>query len=217
MELIVPNTSMKTDSLLSAPPRPCLALRCASLAVASGAFFAATACNSTPAYAPDGNVFVQPRYGYGSPNQAPPTNNTGRPSTQSDGQNAAKPNPTRKTPDIRRDPSNTTVDVSPPESKPKKDAMADSSSTADSSGNTSSTASSGDSTTTSPEKDKPTDTTEAKPAAPREDLQYGQPVVGKKGFVYSPFAPDKGQVDVEGIPAGTKVKCPYTGKTFRVP
>ena len=51
----------------------------------------------------------------------------------------------------------------------------------------------------------------------REDLPYGIAIPGKKGFVYSPFAENKQQVDVTDIPTGTKVKCPYTGKVFRVP
>ncbi len=56
----------------------------------------------------------------------------------------------------------------------------------------------------------------ARPAGLREDLPYGQPVPGKTGFVSSPYS-TKGFVDVSGIPVGTKVKCPYSGKIFRVP
>lgn len=63
---------------------------------------------------------------------------------------------------------------------------------------------------TNPEPPKP-------PPAVKEDLPYGIPVVGKKGMVYSPFAPEKGQVDVDGYKRGTRVECPYTGKHFRVP
>lgn len=57
-----------------------------------------------------------------------------------------------------------------------------------------------------------------KPAPPvkREDLPYGIVIPGKQGYVYSPFS-TKQQVDVSGIPTGTKVKCPYTSKVFRVP
>ena len=180
---------------------PTLSIARRALMLAGGTALIATSCTTTPTYGPDGNVFVQPRYGYGSPNQAQQTDNMGRPIKSTD-RNYNR-NSNRKIPDIKRDPNDTTVDVTPPDSNEKKDAAADPSTPAD--------------TTDKVEADKPADITDAKPAAPREDLQYGQPVVGKKGFVYSPFAPDKGQVDVDGIPAGTKVKCPYTGKTFRVP
>lgn len=172
-----------------------------ALVLAGGTVLLATSCGTTPTYGPDGNVFVQPRYGYGSPQS---TDNMGRPSKPSGDRNYDKPS-TRKVPDIKRDPNDTTVDVTPPEPKETQD-PAEGTAPANDTG----------STTDTVEKET-ADTTDAKPAAPREDLQYGQPVVGKKGFVYSPFAPDKGQVDVDGIPAGTKVKCPYTGKVFRVP
>ncbi len=42
-------------------------------------------------------------------------------------------------------------------------------------------------------------------------------VIGKPGFVYSPFKSDRTLVDVTDIPSGTKVKCPHTMKIFRVP
>lgn len=63
---------------------------------------------------------------------------------------------------------------------------------------------------------------EAKPEPPKpvptqETLAYGRPVPGKPGMVYSPYSPDAGYVDVRGIVPGTKVKCPYTKKLFRVP
>lgn len=54
------------------------------------------------------------------------------------------------------------------------------------------------------------------PAPAREDLPFGELVPARTGFVYSPWS-KKGLVDVSGIPTGTKVKCPYTSKTFRVP
>ena len=50
----------------------------------------------------------------------------------------------------------------------------------------------------------------------REDLPFGELVPAKNGFVYSPWSKN-GLVDVSGIPTGTKVRCPYTSKTFRVP
>jgi hypothetical protein len=49
------------------------------------------------------------------------------------------------------------------------------------------------------------------------DIPYGTPVPGKQGFVTSPFAPESGYVDVRGIPPGTEVKDPYSGKTFLTP
>ncbi len=67
------------------------------------------------------------------------------------------------------------------------------------------------------EKDEETSPPPAPRPAKREDLPYGTPIPGKKGYVYSPYDTKKQQVDVSGIPTGTKVKCPYTGKVFRVP
>lgn len=52
---------------------------------------------------------------------------------------------------------------------------------------------------------------------PLAELPFGTPIMGKKGHVRSPFAPEDGLVDVTGIAAGTKVKCPFSGKVFRVP
>jgi hypothetical protein len=66
------------------------------------------------------------------------------------------------------------------------------------------------STTTPPPPPPPATT------SPPEQMPFGLPVPGKKGFVYSPF--DKSQmVDVRGIPPGKKVRCPYTSKIFLVP
>ncbi len=50
-----------------------------------------------------------------------------------------------------------------------------------------------------------------------KEIPFGTWVPDKRGFVYSPYAPDSGGVDVSDIPAGTKVECPYTKKIFRVP
>ena len=50
-----------------------------------------------------------------------------------------------------------------------------------------------------------------------EDLPYGTPVAGKKGFVTSPFSPNSGYIDVRGFAPGTPVKDPYTGKVFLTP
>jgi hypothetical protein len=51
----------------------------------------------------------------------------------------------------------------------------------------------------------------------KTELPYGTPVHGKPGLVMSPFAPDNGYVDVLGLPRGTEVQDPYTGKTFLTP
>ena len=54
------------------------------------------------------------------------------------------------------------------------------------------------------------------PVEPSEfkDIPYGIPVEKKKGFVSSPYAPDKGMVDVTDIPPGTKVECPLHQENF---
>ena len=54
-----------------------------------------------------------------------------------------------------------------------------------------------------------------KPVA--QDIPYGQAIAGRPGFVNSPFAAKHQLVDVTGLPPGMEVKCPYTGKLFRVP
>jgi len=50
-----------------------------------------------------------------------------------------------------------------------------------------------------------------------DDLPYGTPVPGKKGFVTSPFSPNAGYIDVRGFAPGTPAKDPYTGKIFLTP
>jgi hypothetical protein len=67
------------------------------------------------------------------------------------------------------------------------------------------------------EKSKPS------PAPPRtvtsQPTQYptAKPVPGKPGYVFSPFDPNGGYVDVNGYTPGSKVKDPYSGKVFVVP
>ena len=52
-----------------------------------------------------------------------------------------------------------------------------------------------------------------KPAEPPQGIA----IPGRPGFVNSPFAAKHQLVDVTGLPTGMEVKCPYTGKLFRVP
>ncbi|MCE9518642.1 MAG: hypothetical protein K8R87_03620 [Verrucomicrobia bacterium] len=72
-------------------------------------------------------------------------------------------------------------------------------------------------------KNKPVNNTPAKTniastvksAAP--ELPYGMPIPNRPGFVNSPYAAKHQLVDVTGLPIGMEVKCPYTGKLFKVP
>jgi hypothetical protein len=60
---------------------------------------------------------------------------------------------------------------------------------------------------------------ESKPKASSESsesLPYAIPVPGKDGIVYSPFKANA-QLYVRGMPSGSKARCTYTGKIFRVP
>lgn len=50
-----------------------------------------------------------------------------------------------------------------------------------------------------------------------QSLPTAKPVPGKPGYVFSPFDPSGGYVDVTGYTAGQKVKDPYSGKIFLVP
>lgn len=219
-----------------------------ALTLAAGTLLFASACDTTNSGGPDGNVFApgKPRYGYGSPEQQAAAQRAAAERSAAAANSTKTLDSNKRLREIKRDPNDTTVDISPPESKPDKKSSSsgdgtgsaasttttDSTTTTTDSGSTtgstpsdsgSTTGAAGTTSTTDSTSSKPSDssssssTTDSKPAVTREDLPYGQPVVGKKGYVYSPYAPDKGQVDVDGIPAGTKVKCPYTGKVFRVP
>ena len=53
--------------------------------------------------------------------------------------------------------------------------------------------------------------------AARKGYPSGIAVPGKAGFVRSPYAPSKGEIDIRRYPKGTAVKCPFTGKIFVVP
>lgn len=50
-----------------------------------------------------------------------------------------------------------------------------------------------------------------------DDLPYGEVIAGRPGFVHSPYALKSQIVDVTGLRPGQEVKCPFTGKLFRVP
>jgi hypothetical protein len=82
---------------------------------------------------------------------------------------------------------------------------------------TSSSSSSGGGSVGKPPNDKNTRGTSKAVTKKGEDLPYGTPVAGKKGFVTSPFSPNSGYIDVRGFAPGTPVKDPYTGKVFLTP
>ena len=71
---------------------------------------------------------------------------------------------------------------------------------------------------TSAEKSKPSPSPGPRSVASSPD-QYptAKPVPGKPGYVYSPYDPSGGYVDVTGYAPGSKVKDPYSGKVFLVP
>lgn len=49
------------------------------------------------------------------------------------------------------------------------------------------------------------------------ELPFGSPIPGRPGLVNSPFAGKNQLVDVTGLEPGQEVKCPYSGRLFRVP
>jgi hypothetical protein len=71
---------------------------------------------------------------------------------------------------------------------------------------------------TTVEKSKPNPAPAPRTAA-SQPTQYptAKPVPGKPGYVFSPFDPSGGYVDVNGYTSGSKVKDPYSGKIFLVP
>jgi hypothetical protein len=74
--------------------------------------------------------------------------------------------------------------------------------------------------TAAPRSSPPVVTEKSKPSTPPSTQgQYptAKPVPGKPGYVFSPFDPSGGYVDVNGYSPGQKVKDPYSGKIFLVP
>ena len=51
----------------------------------------------------------------------------------------------------------------------------------------------------------------------QQNIKEGLLVEGRQGVVLSPYAPDKGEISVDGLVPGTKVKDPYTGRIMIVP
>jgi hypothetical protein len=64
---------------------------------------------------------------------------------------------------------------------------------------------------------KPTPTPHTVSSSTNLSLPYAKPVPGKPGYVFSPYDPNGGYVDVKGYSPGQKVKDPYSGKIFLVP
>lgn len=52
---------------------------------------------------------------------------------------------------------------------------------------------------------------------PEESRPFATPLPDRPGLVRSPYAAAHQLVDVVGLPAGMEVKCPYSGRLFRVP
>jgi hypothetical protein len=77
---------------------------------------------------------------------------------------------------------------------------------------------------TGPKSSPPTVTEKPRPspspsrnASTQPQYPTAKQVPGKPGYVFSPFDPSGGYVDVTGYSSGQKVKDPYSGKIFLVP
>ncbi|MDQ2868581.1 MAG: hypothetical protein M3R59_09270 [Verrucomicrobiota bacterium] len=64
---------------------------------------------------------------------------------------------------------------------------------------------------------RPTSSATPRPSAPATQYPVAKSVPGKPGYVFSPFDPNGGYVDVTGYASGSKVKDPYSQKIFLVP
>ena len=77
-------------------------------------------------------------------------------------------------------------------------------------------------TSTGPARPSPQTAPATPTPAPRNatsSIQFptAKPVPGKPGYVFSPYDPNGGYVDVTGYQSGSKVKDPYSQKIFLVP
>lgn len=75
-------------------------------------------------------------------------------------------------------------------------------------------------TTSSPEPaatSRPSATPRTSSANTAAQFPVAKAVPGKPGYVFSPYDPNGGYVDVSGYPSGSKVKDPYSQKIFLVP
>jgi hypothetical protein len=163
-------------------------------------------CESQPT-GPDGNIFLSrsPRYGHGGTEN--PRYKYGATGDERTDAGARSRRETRYLDrEERRDGERDSGQNESGSDAPTSDTADNSSATAD---DRSSDPDTGSSPETSDEP-KP----KSKPAS--EDLPYATPVPGKDGFVYSPYY-SAGYVDVSGMPSGSKARCPYTKKIFRVP
>jgi len=64
---------------------------------------------------------------------------------------------------------------------------------------------------------RPAATPQSSSTGPSAQFPIAKAVPGKPGYVFSPYDPNGGYVDVSGYPAGSKVKDPYSQKIFLVP
>jgi hypothetical protein len=64
---------------------------------------------------------------------------------------------------------------------------------------------------------RPAATPQSSSTSSATQFPVAKAVPGKPGYVFSPYDPNGGYVDVSGYPAGSKVKDPYSQKIFLVP
>lgn len=72
-------------------------------------------------------------------------------------------------------------------------------------------------TTTEKPKPSPSQAPRTVTTSPPASYPTAKAVPGKPGYVFSPYDPGGGYVDVNGYASGSKVKDPYSGKVFLVP